>query len=89
MDPALYYKNFRPYIRFFDGIVYEGVDEAPMHFRGETGAQSSIVPTLIAFLKISHRPTMLTDHLLDTRRFMPPAHRALIERVEAMPSMRE
>jgi indoleamine 2,3-dioxygenase len=89
MDPTLYYKTFRPYIRFFDGIVYEGVDEAPMHFRGETGAQSSIVPTLVAFLKIAHRPTMLTDHLLDMRRFMPPEHRALLERVEAMPSVRE
>jgi indoleamine 2,3-dioxygenase len=89
MDPALYYKTFRPYIRFFEGVVYEGVDEAPMHFRGETGAQSSVVPTLVAFLKIPHRPTMLTNHLLDMRRFMPPEHRALIERVEAMPSVRQ
>ena len=24
MDPALYYKTFRPYIRFFEGVVYEG-----------------------------------------------------------------
>ena len=42
MDPALYYKTFRPYIRFFEGVVYEGVDAAPMDFRGETGAQSSV-----------------------------------------------
>jgi indoleamine 2,3-dioxygenase len=88
MDPALYYKTFRPYIRFFEGVVYEGVEEAPMDFRGETGAQSSIVPTLVAFLKIPHHPTMLTNHLLDMRRFMPPEHRALIERVEAMPDIR-
>ena len=26
MDPALYYRTFRPYIRFFEGVVYEGVD---------------------------------------------------------------
>ena len=25
MDPALYYKTFRPYIRFFENVVYEGV----------------------------------------------------------------
>ena len=55
MDPALYYRTFRPYIRFFEGVVYEGVDAAPLDFRGETGAQSSVVPTLVAFLKIPHR----------------------------------
>jgi indoleamine 2,3-dioxygenase len=89
MDPSLYYKTFRPYIRFFEGVVYEGVNAAPMDFRGETGAQSSVVPTLVAFLKIPHRPSLLTDHLADMRRFMPPEHRALIAHVEAMPSVRD
>ena len=51
MDPALYYKTFRPYIRFFESVVYEGVDSAPLNFRGETGAQSSVIPTVVAFLK--------------------------------------
>jgi indoleamine 2,3-dioxygenase len=88
MDPALYYRTFRPYIRFFEGVVYEGVDETPLDFRGETGAQSSVVPTLVALLKIPHRPTRLTDHLADMRRFMPTEHRALIERVEALPDLR-
>ena len=45
MDPALYYKTFRPYIRFFENVVYEGVETGPLDFRGETGAQSSIMPT--------------------------------------------
>jgi indoleamine 2,3-dioxygenase len=89
MDPALYYKTFRPYIRFFEGVIYEGVHEAPMHFRGETGAQSSVVPTLVAFLKIPHRSSMLTEHLADMRRFMPAEHQAFLERVEAMPAIRE
>jgi indoleamine 2,3-dioxygenase len=88
MDPALYYKTFRPYIRFFEGVVYEGVDAAPMDFRGETGAQSSVIPALVAFLKVPHRPTRLTDHLADMRRFMPAEHRALLERVEALPPVR-
>lgn len=89
MDPALYYKTFRPYIRFFEGVVYEGVDAAPMDHRGETGAQSSVIPVLVAFLKIPHRPTRLTDHLADMRRFMPVDHRAFLERVEAMPPVRD
>ena len=87
MDPALYYKTFRPYIRFFESVVYEGVDAAPLNFRGETGAQSSVIPTIVAFLKV---PTGLdaTDHLADMRRFMPAEHRAVIEHVEAMPDIR-
>jgi indoleamine 2,3-dioxygenase len=88
MDPALYYKTFRPYIRFFESVVYEGVDATPLNFRGETGAQSSVIPTVVAFLKIPHRPSMLTDHLADMRRFMPVEHRALIEQVEGLPDVR-
>jgi indoleamine 2,3-dioxygenase len=88
MDATLYYRTFRPYIRFFENVTYEGVDRAPMQFRGETGAQSSIMPTLIAFMKIPHRRTALTDHLDDMRNYMPAEHRALIEEVAAMPDIR-
>ena len=88
MDSKLYYKTFRPYIRFFENVTYEGVDRAPMHFRGETGAQSSIMPTLVAFMKLPHQRSVLTDHLDDMRNYMPPEHRALIEEVEAMPDIR-
>ena len=99
MDPALYYKTFRPYIRFFENVEYEA--EVPgarvaagtaarisMNFRGETGAQSSIMPLLVAFMKIPHRTSMLTNHLMDMRNYMPAEHRALISTVETMPSVR-
>jgi indoleamine 2,3-dioxygenase len=89
MDPALYHKTFRPYIRFFESVVYEGVAETPLNFRGETGAQSSIIPTLIAFMKIEHKQSALTDHLADMRRFMPAEHRDLIDEVQALPSVRD
>src|SRR5262245_8906949 len=88
MDPSLYYEKFRPYIRFFENVVYEGVPDVPIHHRGETGAQSSIMPTLIAFMKIDHKPSKLTDHLADMRNFMPAEHRALLAEVEALPSVR-
>jgi indoleamine 2,3-dioxygenase len=92
MDPALYYRTFRPYIRFFENVSYEGIQAGAgtwsMNFRGETGAQSSIMPTLMAFMKIPHKPSMLTDHLADMRNYMPLEHRTLIERVEAMPAIR-
>lgn len=88
MDPHLYFKTFRPYIRFFENVVYEGVESAPMSFRGETGAQSSIQPTLVAFLKIPHQPSLLTNHLADMRQFMPAEHRKLIEEIEALPPVK-
>jgi indoleamine 2,3-dioxygenase len=101
MDPALYYKTFRPYIRFFENVFYEATEQRPiadsdghapamvrMNLRGETGAQSSIMPTLVSFMKIPHRPSMLTNHLADMRTYMPVEHRHVIEAVEAMPSIR-
>lgn len=88
MDPALYYKTFRPYIRFFEHVVYEGVDTEPLDYRGETGAQSSIMPLLVALMKIPHQQSLLTDHLADMQNFMPAEHRALIEEVRQLPSWR-
>lgn len=89
MSPDLYYTDFRPYIRYFDDVLYEGVDHhAPMSFRGETGAQSSVMPLLVAFFKIPHEPNELTRHLVDMRRYMPATHQALLERVDAFPDVR-
>jgi len=99
MDPALYYKTFRPYIRFFENVEYEAdvagarvsagsAARLRISFRGETGAQSSIMPLLVAFMKIPHRTSMLTAHLIDMRNYMPAEHRALIAAVETMPSIR-
>jgi len=89
MDPSLYYRTFRPYIRFLENVVYEDVSGEPLSFRGETGAQSSLMPALVAFMKIRHRQSALTDHLTDMRTFMPAEHRQLLEEIEAMPSIRE
>ena len=91
MDPALYFRTFRPYIRFFENVEYEtaGVSgPIRVNFRGETGAQSSIMPMLVAFMKIPHQRSILTDHLMDMRNYMPREHRRLIEAVEAMPGVR-
>jgi indoleamine 2,3-dioxygenase len=88
MSSELYYSEFRPYIRYFEDVVYEGVDRAPVSFRGETGAQSSVMPLLVTFFKIRHEPNELTRHLADMRRYMPASHRALLERVDAFPSIR-
>ncbi|MBI1314830.1 hypothetical protein GC176_26340 [bacterium] len=89
MSPELYFKTFRPYIRFFENVVFEGVNAQPLNYRGETGAQSSVLPALVAFLKIRHRQSLLTTHLRDMRRFMPREHQAVLTELEALPSPRE
>jgi indoleamine 2,3-dioxygenase len=89
MDPELYFKTFRPYIRFFENVVYEGVDHKAIDFRGETGAQSSIIPVLEEFMKIPHQPSVLTKHLMDMRHYMPKRHRIFIQEVAAMPSIKQ
>jgi len=86
MDPHVYYRSFRPYIRFFENVVYEGVEGGPISYRGETGAQSSIMPALVAFLKIPHQSSMLMNHLTDMRNFMPAEHREYLTEISGLPS---
>lgn len=88
MDSSIYYKSFRPYIRFFENVTYEGVDMATMNFRGETGAQSSIMPSLVALMKIPHQPSLLTDHLSEMRQYMPREHRLFIQWLEGLPNFK-
>ncbi|MDP3710257.1 MAG: hypothetical protein Q8R29_00860 [bacterium] len=92
-DPHLYYTRVRPWIHGWinpalpNGMVYEGVEEyegKPQKFRGETGAQSSIIPLLDAFLEIEHADNKLTSYLLEMRDYMPPKHRKFIEEVERL-----
>jgi indoleamine 2,3-dioxygenase len=54
----------------------------PQQFRGETGAQSSIVPCFDAGLGIAHAPDPLTLYLQEMRDYMPPRHRAFLETLE-------
>jgi indoleamine 2,3-dioxygenase len=91
-DPFIYYHRVRPFIHGWknnpalpNGIVYTGVEEyreAPQYFRGETGAQSSIIPALDAALGITHAEDPLTVYLAAMRHYMPPAHRAFLEALE-------
>jgi indoleamine 2,3-dioxygenase len=97
-DPYIYYHRVRPYIHGWknhpdlpDGLIYEGVTAyqgQPQHFRGETGAQSSIVPSLDAMLGIAHKEDVLRSYLMEMRTYMPPDHRAFIESLEARGSVR-
>ena len=58
-------------------------------FRGETGAQSSIIPALDAALGIAHAEDTLASYLKEMHDYMPTKHRAFIETVETGPSVRD
>jgi indoleamine 2,3-dioxygenase len=98
-DPYVYFRRVRPYIHGWAnhpslpaGVIYEGVEDyggRAQSFRGETGAQSSIIPALDAALGIAHAEDILRRYLKEMRDYMPPKHRAFIETVEAGPSVRD
>lgn len=98
-DPYIYYNRVRPWIHGWhnqpllpNGVVYEGVDRfkgQPQKFRGETGAQSSILPLLDAALGVVHEPDpMMSVHLAEMPMYMPVAHRKLIKAASGWPAMR-
>jgi indoleamine 2,3-dioxygenase len=97
-DPYIYFHRVRPYIHGWknhpdlpDGVIYEGVEAyggQPQQFRGETGAQSAIIPSLDAMLGIRHKDDMLRAYLAEMRTYMPPAHREFIESLEARSPVR-
>jgi indoleamine 2,3-dioxygenase len=82
-SPDVYYLNVRPYIFSFENIIYEGeFNNVPQTFRGETGAQSSIVPAMQTFLGVKHQESILTTHLQDMRNYMPSTHREYLVNLE-------
>lgn len=87
-DPLFYYEKIRPWLMPFKDVVLKGIaryDDLPQSFPGASGAQSSVLPMLDAALGIRHRNNFahkMRDHMVVD-------HRALIERLEEGPSVRE
>ena len=96
-DPYIYYHRVRPYIfgtkdnpDLKKGLIYENqYNNEPQFFRGETGAQSSIIPFLDGSLGISHTNDNLRHYLNEMRDYMPPNHRKMIEDVETSSNAKE
>ena len=90
-DPYVYYHRVRPFIfgtkdnpDLKKGLVYKNqYNNKPQFFRGETGAQSSIIPFLDGSLGIYHTEDHLRHYLNEMRDYMPPKHRQMIEDVES------
>ncbi|GAK66033.1 indoleamine 2,3-dioxygenase family protein [Moesziomyces antarcticus] len=70
---------------FPEGVVYEGVSEEPQFYRGESGANDSIVPTGDNLLEITaHMPNNdLTKTLRDFRSYRPKNQREFLQHLEA------
>lgn len=98
-DPYIYFNRVRPYIHgwkgnpaFNEGLIYEGVEKyagKPQAFRGQTGSQSSIVPTMDALLGIVHEDDPLKEFLDELHAYRPPKHRKFIEIVREKSTLRE
>ena len=97
-DPYIYFERVRPYIHGWkdnpalpDGIIYEGVERyegKPQAFRGQTGSQSSIVPTMDSLLGIGHAADPLREFLDQLHIYRPPGHRRFIEDVRSASTLR-
>lgn len=98
-DPYMYFNRVRPFIHGWqhnpmipNGLVYEGVAEynnQPIALRGETGAQSTLIPSLDAVFGTAYTDGPLNAHLHDMRRYMPVPHRRFLEELEKGPALRK
>jgi indoleamine 2,3-dioxygenase len=85
------YNEFRTFIfgtknqpMFPNGVIYEGVSDVPTEYRGESGANDSMIPTLDNLLQVTQNlPTNpLTAVLKDFRSYRPGDHNAFLAQVE-------
>lgn len=85
-DPDVYYQQVRPFLFGFEDVIYETLDGARRYrLRGGSGAQSSIVPAVLAGLGVLHSANSLTRHLHTMRAYMPIPHQQFIEAMQSAP----
>mmetsp|Transcript_37877 Transcript_37877/g.33893 ORF Transcript_37877/g.33893 Transcript_37877/m.33893 type:complete len:224 (-) Transcript_37877:247-918(-) len=85
------YNHFRTFIlgiknqpMFPNGVIYEGVSDEPMSYRGESGANDSIIPTIDNLLELTALmpKNPLTEILRDFRTYRPYGHNEYVGWVE-------
>lgn len=97
-DPYVYFERVRPYIHGWkdnpalpDGVLYQGVAAHKgqrQSYRGQTGSQSSIVPSMDALLGIGHAADPMKAYLDELHIYRPPGHRAFIDDVRLHSGLR-
>lgn len=98
-DPYAYFERVRPYIHGWkdnpalpDGVLYEGVkshDGVAQSYRGQTGSQSSIVPSMDALLGIGHAADPMKTYLDELHIYRPPGHRRFIDDLRSQSLLRQ
>ncbi|KAG9964203.1 hypothetical protein KCU61_g2802, partial [Aureobasidium melanogenum] len=67
---------------FPDGVIYEGqYDDKPQFFRGESGANDSIIPLLDHVCEIPMPENPLTQILREFRQYRPKPHRDFLTNI--------
>ena len=98
-DPYIYFNRVRPYIHGWannpafpaGGLIYAGVEKfggEPQALRGQTGSQSSIVPSMDALFGVRHSDDPLKHFLDELHHYRPVAHRRFIEDLAAQSTLR-
>lgn len=87
------YLQFRTFIMgikgnediFPEGVVFKGVEDyqgKPQFFRGETGAQDSIIPAMDSALGLDYPRNSLTEYLFELRDYRPFHHQEYINQLK-------
>lgn len=97
-DPYIYFERVRPYIHGWkdnpalpNGVIYEGVERygtAGQAFRGQTGSQSSIVPSMDAIMGVGHAADPLREYLDQLHEYRPVGHRGFVDDVRRASNLR-
>lgn len=86
------YNDFRVFIMgiegntdlFGDGVIYEGVDDKPRQYRGQSGSQDTIIPYCDTLFRVTeyYPQNQLTEYLMDMRKYRPKTFQNYLEWVD-------
>lgn len=83
-DPDRYYQQVRQPLFGLKDVIFEGVEkyqDRPQTFMGGSGAQSTIIPAVLAGLGVKHQATQLTHYLSAIRSYMPQQHQDFVNQL--------
>lgn len=64
---------------FPGGVLYEGVSDKKLMFRGATGAQDSMIPCTDSAMGLKYPRNLLTEYLFELRKYRPAPHTELVD----------